>query len=83
VNGIELNFISLLHKFKIYIQGEMLLPKILVRNQIRIMLGGETSKITFGRINYNLGPGAKEFRLCTIYWYSVRVRTSRLSVLSL
>jgi hypothetical protein len=32
---------------------------ILVRNQIRNMLGGETGKITFGRINYNLGLGAK------------------------
>jgi hypothetical protein len=66
VNGIELNFIRLLREFKIYIQGEMLLPMILVRNQIRNMLGGETGKITFGRINYNLGLGAKEFRFVYI-----------------
>jgi len=45
-----------------------LLPMILVRNQIRNMLGGETGKITFGRINYNLGFGAKEFR----FVYSIR-----------
>jgi len=32
---------------------------ILVRHQIRNMLGGETGKITFGRIKYNLGIGAK------------------------
>jgi hypothetical protein len=34
---------------------------ILVRNQIRNMLSGETGKIILGRINYNLGLGAKEF----------------------
>jgi len=45
VNGIELNVISLLRNFKIYIQGEMLLPMILVRSQIKNMLGGETDKI--------------------------------------
>ena len=39
-----------------------LLPMILVRNQIRNTLGGEIGKITFGRIKYNLGLGAKEFR---------------------
>jgi len=36
VNGIELNFISLLRNLKIYIQGEMLLPLILVRSQIKL-----------------------------------------------
>jgi len=67
VDGNELNFISLLHNFKIYIQGEILLPMILVREQIRNMLGEETGKITFGRIKYNLGLGAKEFRfVCNI-----------------
>ena len=60
-NGVELNFISLPLNFKIYIQGEMMLPMILVQNQIRNMLGGETGKITFGRINYSLGLQAKEF----------------------
>jgi len=35
VNGIELNFISLLRNFKIYIHGEMLLPLSLVRSQIK------------------------------------------------
>jgi hypothetical protein len=30
------------------------------------MLGGETGKITFGRINYNLGLGTKEFRFVYI-----------------
>ena len=34
----------------------------LVRNQIRNMPGGQTGKITFGRINYTSGLGAKEFR---------------------
>jgi len=46
VNSIELNFISLLRNFEIYIQGEMLLPTILVRTQIRNMLGGEMDKFT-------------------------------------
>jgi hypothetical protein len=32
---------------------------ILVRNQIRKMLGGKTGTITFGRIKYNSGLGAK------------------------
>jgi hypothetical protein len=46
VNGNELNFVSLLRNFKIYIQGEVLLPVILVRNQIGDMLGGERGKFT-------------------------------------
>jgi len=37
--------------------ASLLLPMILVRNQIRNMLGGKKGKITFGRINYNLGLG--------------------------
>jgi len=49
VKGTELNFDSILRNFQIYIQGEMLLPMILVRNQIRDMLGRETGKITFGK----------------------------------
>ena len=44
VNGIELNFISLRRNLNIYIQGEMLLPLILVRSQIKSLLGGETGK---------------------------------------
>ena len=35
---------------------------ILVRNGIRNILGGETGKITFGRIRNKLGHGVKEFR---------------------
>ena len=35
---------------------------ILVRKQIKSMLGGETDKITFGRIKYNLRLETKEFR---------------------
>jgi len=46
VNGIELNFISFLCNFKIYIQGKMLLPMILVRNQMKNTLGGETDRFT-------------------------------------
>jgi len=49
VKDIELNFNSILHNFQIYIQGEMLLPMILIGKQIRDMLGGETGKITFGK----------------------------------
>jgi len=48
VNGIELNYISLLPNFKIYIQGQMFLTMIQDGNRIRDMLGGETGKITFG-----------------------------------
>ena len=51
MNGIELNFISLLRNFKIYIQGVMLLPLILVRSQIKIMLGGETCKVVLKRVS--------------------------------
>ena len=51
----------------------MMLPMILVQNQIRNVLGGERGKITFGRIKYNTGLVAKEFRLCTIYWDNVWV----------
>jgi len=43
---------------------------ILLRNQIRNMLGGETGKITFGRINYNLGLWAKEF----LFVYNILVQ---------
>ena len=39
--GIELNFIRLLHNFKIYIQGELLLPVILVQNQIIYIIIGK------------------------------------------
>ena len=42
VNGTGLNFISLLRNLKIYILGQMFLPLILVRSQIKSMLGGET-----------------------------------------
>jgi hypothetical protein len=34
------------------------------------MLSGETGKITFGRINYNLGLGAKEF----LFVYNILVQ---------
>ena len=54
----------------------MLLPMILVRSQIKNMLGGEISKIIWEELS-------KEIRLCAVYWYSVRVWTSRLLVLSL
>jgi len=46
VNGFELHFISLRQNLKIYIHGEML-PLILVRNQIKSLLGGETGKSTW------------------------------------
>jgi len=49
----------------VHLLAGILLPMILVRNQIRNMVGRETGKITFGRINYNLGLGAKEF--CFVY----------------
>jgi len=32
---------------------------ILARNQTRDMLGGETGKITFGKLNINSGLGGK------------------------
>jgi len=55
-----------------------LLQMILVRNQIRNMLGGETGKITFGKLSKNLGFPAKSIPS----WYSIlvywRVRTLRL-----
>ena len=37
---------------------------ILVQNQIRDMIGGETGKITFGRIKYNFGFRAIRIPLC-------------------
>jgi hypothetical protein len=36
------------------------------------MLGGETGKITFGRIKYNFGLGAKEFR----FVYNILVQSA-------
>jgi len=36
-------------------------PMILVRNQIRNMFGGETDKITFGKLSKNLGLPAKKY----------------------
>jgi hypothetical protein len=55
----------------------MLLPMILVRDQIRYMLGGETGKITFGRIKYKYRTCInKNYSLYTIYWYIGRVQTS-------
>jgi hypothetical protein len=39
---------------------------IQVRNQIRDMLGGETGKITLGRIMCNLGLRAIELRFGTV-----------------
>ena len=36
-----------------------LIPMVLVRNQIRNMLGGETGKITFGKLSKNLGNSIK------------------------
>jgi hypothetical protein len=48
------------------------------------MLGGETGKITFGRIKYNFGLGATEFRFgCNILVQCVWVWNSGLSLLSL
>jgi len=82
VNGIELNFISLLHNLKIYIQGEMLLPLILVRSQIRSMLGGETGKSTWQEQSKNLGLAVKWFLLCAVHRYVVKMWSSRLLVLS-
>ena len=47
--------------------NKTLLPEILVRNQI----SGETGKIKFGRIKYNSGLAAKDFRFVySTYWYS-------------
>jgi hypothetical protein len=57
------------------------LPMILVRNQIRHMLGGETGKITFGSINYNLGLGAKEFRF--VFNISVQCAGADLKVIGI
>jgi len=48
VKDIGLNFNSILRSFQIYIEREML-SMILVRNEIRDILGGETGKITFGK----------------------------------
>ena len=62
----------------------MSFPMILVRNQIRDMFGGETGKITFGRIQYKFGTSDdKNSSLCTIhvYWYSERVRAARVLLL--
>jgi len=46
------------------------------------MLGGEAGKI-HGKNRVKFRTSAKEFLLCAIYWYIVRVWTSRLLVLSL
>jgi len=55
----------------------MLLPMILVRDQIRNMLGGETGRITFGRIKYKYRTWINNnSSLCTIYWYVERVQKS-------
>ena len=43
------------------------LPVILVRNQSRDMLGGETGKITFGKLSINLGLRGKWFPS----WYNI------------
>jgi hypothetical protein len=45
----------------------ILLPMILVRNQIRDMLGGETGKITFGKLSINLGLRAIRIPVCVQY----------------
>jgi len=83
VNGIELNFISLQRNFKIYIQGEMLLPLILVRSQIKNMLGGETGKKgEKNKVKFR-NSSKKGFLSCAINWYIVRMWTARLLVLSL
>ena len=41
-----------------------MLPMILVRNQIRDMLGGETDKITFGEFSIKLVLGGKRIPVC-------------------
>ena len=47
-----------------------MLPIILVRNQIRVTLGGEIGKITFGRIKNKLRTSSNmNSSLCTVYWY--------------
>ena len=62
----------------------LLLPMIQVRNQIRDMFGGETGKITFGRIKCKFRAlNNKNSALCTIYWYIGKVQTVRLLVKSL
>ena len=38
----------------------ILLPMILVRNQIRDILGGETGKIAFGRIKYKFRTSSRK-----------------------
>jgi len=84
VNGTEWNFISLLRNFKIYIQGAMLLPKIVLRNRIRDMLGGEKGKTIFRGIKNKFRFLSENISsLWTKYWYIGRVRTSRLLLLSL
>jgi hypothetical protein len=46
-----------------------LLPMILVRDQIRDMLGGYVGKFTFGRINYKFRTsGERNTNQYTIYW---------------
>ena len=52
-----------------YHRSNLLLPMILVRNQIRDMLGGETGKFTFGKLSINVGLGAK--RIAS--WYNILV----------
>ena len=42
---------------------------ILVRNQIRDILGGETGKITFGELRKNIGVRAKRIPS----WYNILV----------
>jgi hypothetical protein len=42
---------------------------ILVRNQIRDMLGGETGNITFGKLSINLGLRATKIPA----WYDILV----------
>jgi len=57
---------------------------ILVRNKIVDMFSREKGKITFGRIKYKFRISSNNNScLCAIYWYSGRVQTSRLLLLSL
>jgi len=64
--------------------SKTVLPIILVRNQIRVTLGGEIGKITFGRIKNKFRTSSnKNSSWCTVCWYIGRVRTARLLLLCL
>ena len=61
-------------------QHNTLLPLILVRSQIKSMLGGERGKSTWQEQSKNLGLTVKGFLLCAVHWYVVRCTLVRCAL---